>query len=95
MLLPVDVSAVADPHDQNDQRGIMYIVDHTVVANPQALSVIRTHELLATDRSWIRLQGFDCRHNPGNPFPVDPPEVFSCRPGKLNAIGGHPQSVVP
>ncbi len=73
----------------------MNIIDHTVVANPQAVCVVRTHELLAASRSWIRLQGFDCRHNPRNPLPVDFPKIFGSRPGNLNAVRGHWRSLVP
>jgi len=39
MNLPVDIPSVADTHYENDQSVIMNIVNHTIVANPQAVSV--------------------------------------------------------
>lgn len=72
----------------------MNIVDHTVVPNSQAVSVVLTHELLTSGGTWIGLQGFDARHNPRNPLPVDPPKVFGSRLGNLNAVRGHRRTVV-
>ncbi len=70
------------------------IVDYTIVPNPQAVSMIGTHQLLAAGRSGFRLQGFYGRHNLGNPHPVDPAKFFGGRPGDLNAVKDHRRSVV-
>ena len=70
------------------------IVDYTIVPNPQGVSMIGTHQLLAAGRSGFRLEGFYGRHNLGNPHPVDPAKFFGGRPGDLNAVKDHRRSVV-
>jgi hypothetical protein len=52
-ILAVDITPVPDPHYQNDQLVIMNIIDHTIVTDPYAVSLFRSHELLAT--RWSRI----------------------------------------
>jgi hypothetical protein len=58
----VDFPAVRDPDDQNNEAVVLYLVQHSVLADldpPNALST-GARQQLGAGRTWLHLQCVDC-----------------------------------
>ena len=89
LLSAVNVFAVADLDNKNDENGIVDLIDDPVVSHPDAVFNIVTHELHAACWLWIQGQLVDCRadflHLPGRNFA----KVLLNPFGKFNPLGFH------
>jgi len=69
--LSVDISSVSYADDENDQTSILYVINDSIITDPNSIGMIRSDKLLASHRHRIisqALHGFD---DSGDPLAVN------------------------
>ena len=83
--LSVDISSVSYADDENDQTSILYVINDSIITDPNSIGMIRSDKLLASHRHRIigqALHGFD---DSGDPLAVNRSSVLLRRARNLNA----------